>query len=565
MEVIEDNNSKKCIVIQQGTNTTIAGFNNSDLPQCVIPSTYIYDKQEDKMIFGLYDMLDIATSLEDADRYEVFTILDKNGIPYNWEALEQQWNYLFNDVLRCSPEEYPLVITIPSMKKEIDGEVLEKYFSLVFERFKFPVFQIILEPLAITLSLGKSSGLVIDMGSSGCRVTPIIDGTVIKNAVLSSKYGGAFLDYQIIETLQKKLDEEATAVVKGSADDDNNNVNIGTSQIDLRKNTSIEAWLQSNTWIKEFKSTMLQVTDKPLQDVEKHHKEQTEMYIRQHEEIQRYNSTVKDSSNANAIEAAAAANKTAIESIYNNNPLNQKKNYLIKPSHKTISLEARECYKLAEYLFQPNLASETFPLEDGLGGIIGKSIKKAAATVSSIGTTVSTTDTMGGKGHNMGPSLVSLHKNNNTTGKKDSNNGRVSASFITQSTSSSLASTINALKPEQVYAKLLTNVIITGSSSLLEGMEQRILKELSIRFPQYKLTTFANQNIMDRKFQSWLGTVTMSNLPSWELGKWYSKEEYEIELEKGKKAQKQNEKENDAAANAADADNMDIDKEGEIQ
>ena len=287
----EDNNSKKCVVIQNGTNTTLAGFNNVDLPQCVIPTVYIQDNSTQKKIFGNFELLDIASSRsnDDAGRYEVFTIFDRNGLPYNWDALKEQWEYIYREVLKCNSDEYPLVITIPSANKDVDEIILKKYFELAFETFNVPVLQIIIEPLAVALSLGKSSSLVVNLGASGCNVTPIVDGTVIKHAVMKSKYGGDFLDFQIVNILQEKGKLES-----GNTKD------------------SVDIWFDANTWIKEFKSTMLQVTDKPLQDVKRYYQDQTDMYIKQHEEIQQYNSTVKDTSNASAIAAASAANKTCL-------------------------------------------------------------------------------------------------------------------------------------------------------------------------------------------------------------------------------------------------------------
>lgn len=129
---------------------------------------------------------------------------------------------------------------------------------------------------------------------------------------------------------------------------------------------------------------------------------------------------------------------------------------------------------------------------------MAKSVKKAGASINSMKANTSTNP------NGLGTSHINTNVGDNNSTASSSN-----------------------ISPEQVYSLLLTNVIITGSTSLIEGMEQRIIKELSIRFPQYKLTTFANQVMMDRKIQGWLGALTMANLPSWSLGKWYSKEDYE--------------------------------------
>lgn len=492
--------NKKCIVIHSGSNSTVAGFSNVDLPKCVIPSSYIkFQSKPDEYVFGLFEMLEVANDAKAKSDAEVYTIIDENGIPYNWEALEKQWRYIFEKQLKCNPSEYPLLITVPTIKDELSTYIVEKYMDLAFNKFNIPVLQIIIEPLSIALAMGKNSALVVDIGSHGCNVTPVFDGTVIKNSIMKSKFGGDFLDYQISELFKGKLTQDKEG--------DTVNMEDGSTK------RSIDIWLESNTWIKDFKVNMLEVSDRNLIEIEKYYQEQSDMYIQQQTELQKYNNN--------------KMNMDAITSVSkNNNPLNQKKNYLFKnmTEKTTMQFENRECYKIPEYLFQPEMLSEKFSNADGLGELISKSIKKAGASISSMSNNVV---------NNIGPSMTLTKKNSTTIGAMINGGPNNKNNNITTTTSST-----STMTPEQIYSLLLTNVIITGSTSLLDGMEQRIIKELSIRFPQYKLVTFANQIVMDRKVQGYIGAVTMANLPSWELGKWFTKEDYE-NLDKTKQQQQQ--------------------------
>lgn len=195
---------------------------------------------------------------------EVYTLMDSQGLPYNWEALELQWRYMYETQLKVSPEELPLVITMPATNGKPDMSILERYYELAFDKLKVPVFQIVIEPLAIALSMGKSSAFVIDMGASGCNVTPIIDGIVVKNAVVRSKFGGDFLDYQVHEKLAPMIKEEND--MENMADEEK---------------SSTDVWHEANTWIQQFKSTMLQVSEKDLIELERYYKEQAEIFARQ--------------------------------------------------------------------------------------------------------------------------------------------------------------------------------------------------------------------------------------------------------------------------------------------
>lgn len=464
------NSNRKCVAIHNGSFSTVAGFSNMELPQCIIPSSYIKRDKDESYIFGTFEMLDEAEKNEVGSN--VYTIIDSRGLPYNWEVLEAQWRYIYKTHLKIAPEELPLVISVPASSGDLDIKVLESYFELAFTKLNVPVLQIVIEPLAITLSMGKSSALVVDIGSKGCKVTPIIDGTVVKSGVMKSKYGGDFLDFEINETLKETR-----------ADGEN----------------SCKMWLNSNTWIQQFKSTMLQVSDKNLVELERYYEEQ-QLQLQSQQGYQQYMV----------------------------NPLAQKKNFLYKPKQKTITLELKDCYKISEYLFQPNLASDKFSIHDGISELMSKSIKKAGAAVSSMGTIG------GGVGASVIVNERSINNNNINTNAHQNNASSTNGSMATTA-----GANVNGITPEQVYSMLLTNVIVTGSTSLINGMEQRIINELSIRFPQYKLTTYANQIMMDRKIQSWIAMSSIANLPNWDLGKWYSQQDYEThKIAKQQRSQK---------------------------
>ncbi|KAG0656538.1 general RNA polymerase II transcription factor [Maudiozyma exigua] len=509
---------KKCVVIKIGSHHTIAGFNNTELPQCILPSSYI--KKGNDYIFGTINMLEECIDKyenESQQTLEIFTTVDENGIPYNWTVIEQQLKYIYETELKCNSKDFPLIITVPHLKNELANKVVERYFNLAFNKLNVPVFQIVIEPLAIALAMGKTSALVIDLGSSGCNVTPIVDGTIVKTSVMRSRFSGDFLDYIISERLNDLLKSDTFQMTDTDGDIILSNNDSTTRS--LQTKDSIDIWYESNTWIQDFKINMLQVSDKELPELERYYKEQAEIQIRQQEQLQQYST--------NNTEAKLDA--AAIASITNNNPLSQKKNFLFKGnknSKQTVSLELRECYQLSESLFNPALISDKYTKEDGLGEIIGKAIKKAGASVSSVGT-----NTVGSLGASMTiQPATNQSKNNNPFGSSIGGNASNNSTGGLNGGINSLGSSTTT--PEHIYSTLLTNIIVTGATSLINGMEQRIIKELSIRFPQYKITTFANQITMDRKIQGWTSSVSMCNLPSWELAKWYTKTDYEKESNK---------------------------------
>ena len=465
--------NKKSVVIHNGTTSTIAGFSTNELPKCVLPSCYI-KKNNDSLVFGTFQMMDEAAKSESGD--EVFTIMDSNfGVPYNWEALEQQWRYIYENELKCSPSELPLVITIPSILNknvEVENKIIEQYCKLAFEKMNIPYLQIINESLAISLGMGKKSSLIIDISGSGCSVTPIMDGIIIKNGIMKSKFGGDVLDFEIKNNFEQKLSNE-------------NNDNAEQS--------SLTMWLDSQTWIRDFKRSMVQVSDKKLQDAEHYYEEQIRM---QQELKSQYNSSV---------------NTVGI------NPLSVKQAYLYKKANQTIDFELRECYKLGEILFQPNLVNETFNKEDGIGELIFRSIN-AASLANNLATNAS---------NNINVSTSISGTTTTTTSGK-------ATQFDSNTMRGNISSSNNTAQFTENISNLLNNIIIKGNSSLISGIETRIINEISIKFPQYKITTFANQILIDRFLQSWSSCITISKLGDIAVGMgntWYCKSDYESKLD----------------------------------
>lgn len=563
---------KKSIVINVGAHSTVVGFSDTELPICIIPSTYMKSKkneeEEEQYIFDKYDMLQIASDDTMNDKYDVFTLVDNNGLPYNWEGLERQWSYIFQDRLKCDPCEYPLAVSIPMIVKNTHLRVImERYMKLAFEKFNIPIIQFILEPLATTFAMGKKTALVIDVGFNGCKVTPVFDGVVIKQGITKNKFGGAFLDYLINDFMNKKVKK----VESGPHGDDDGDIVMdgGEGEAEAKEDvkTAVQIWYESNTWIQDFKSSILQVCDKDLNELQRYYQEQEQMYIKQQEQMKQLGGT-------GIVTGAVPAFNSNLVNV-TNNPLIQKKNYLFKPLNKTLILNQKECLDLTENLFKPNLISDKFSKEDGLSEIISKSIKKTAATISNNndiendkkkkkndGNEMNNSSKSNGNSSNSGssnvnnvirtigasiiipPKLVGSTSSNTSNNKikLDMDQSRffhdemssLYNDIIHQDTNNS-GNTSNSnpmVTPEHVYSSLLTNVIIMGSTSLTNGMEQRIIQELSIRFPQYKLITFANQHLIDRQLQNWISCCTMANLPTWELGRWYSQEEYYLSQEK---------------------------------
>ena len=73
---------------------------------------------------------------------------------------------------------------------------------------------------------------------------------------------------------------------------------------------------------------------------------------------------------------------------------------------------------------------------------------------------------------------------------------------------------------------LLTNVVVTGGSSLVHGLNDRLNQELTKMYPSSRVKLHSPGNLAERKFGSWIGGSIMASLGTFHQ-MWISKKEYD--------------------------------------
>ncbi|KAI5962010.1 hypothetical protein KGF57_001550 [Candida theae] len=185
------------VVIDNGSYTTKAGFASDDLPSLVFNSNYIVDSVTNKVIIGDDEM-------EKYSQNPVSTLLE-DGLLYNFDNIAHNWRYVYDNIDNhnaINSNEYPLVMTEQSwntMKSKV------KTCQIVFEEFEVPLFSLVKNPLSQLYRCGKSTGLVIDVGSGVASVTPILDGVIQNKSSFHSKYAGDYINLHILNYLEGKV------------------------------------------------------------------------------------------------------------------------------------------------------------------------------------------------------------------------------------------------------------------------------------------------------------------------------------------------------------------------
>lgn len=184
------------VVIDNGSYTTKAGFSLEDLPSLVFNSNYMKHDKTQQVIIG--DEL-----MENNSEQQVMKLLD-DGLIYDFDNIVHNWQYVFDNVDNNNPinsSEFPLVVTEQpwnTSKNKVNS------CQVAFETLQVPIFSLVKTPLAQLYRCGKSTGLVIDIGSSVTSVTPILDGVIQLKCSYHSKYAGDFVNLHVLNYLESK-------------------------------------------------------------------------------------------------------------------------------------------------------------------------------------------------------------------------------------------------------------------------------------------------------------------------------------------------------------------------
>ena len=173
MQLVDNNESNPCIVIDNGSGYIKAGFSDEEGPSSIFQTIAGYPK---------YPLVMIGN--DNKDYYVGIDILIKRGLlelnyPIehgaikNKDEMEKIWNYIFTYELRVAPEEHNVMITEFS---EYSKENREFIVEEMFETFNVPGLYIINPAMLPLYSHGKYTGFVLDLGDGITQFVPIFDG-----------------------------------------------------------------------------------------------------------------------------------------------------------------------------------------------------------------------------------------------------------------------------------------------------------------------------------------------------------------------------------------------------
>eukprot|EP01083_Nonionella_stella_P152372 488327_1 len=190
----------QAIVIDNGLDMK-AGFACDDAPRAVFP-TVVGTPKQSRFMVGMGSEDDYFGDEAIAKKgILTLTYPIEDGIVTNWDDMEKVWHHLFDNKLRISPEELPVLLTIPPLNPKANTEQLTQ---IMFETFNVPAMYVAIDAVLALYASGRTTGIVLQSGVDGTHAVPIYEGYALPHAILRLDIGARDITDYLIKLLTER-------------------------------------------------------------------------------------------------------------------------------------------------------------------------------------------------------------------------------------------------------------------------------------------------------------------------------------------------------------------------
>ncbi|CAR30435.1 Arp4p [Lachancea thermotolerans CBS 6340] len=452
------------VVIDPGSYSTNIGYSGTDSPQLNIPSCYGQYTAGGKE--GQKSFNDQFMIMPRPD-FEIKRILE-NGCVVDWEAAQEQWAWAIRDELKFeSFKGTPAFLTEAIWNPE---ENRKKSLEVLLEGMEFEACYIAPTATCTSFAMGRPTCLVLDIGHDVASVCPVVDGMTLSKSSTRNFLAGKLLN-KLIENHLKPRELVPLYKVERKRPE------FVPKKFEFTVSKSVDEFANSRGFLQECKETMLHVAAV---------------------ELPKFQSELETTS------------KRSIEAPWGEN----------------IIFDSNARYSFAEQLFKPTkemLPSDWPVTKDGVvetwhnDYVPMKRAKPGLGNKDKEGTTESTPAPEEANGET--PSATT-----NENGKRP-----IEESSKTSDAIAGLADLVNtAITATDVdlRATLAHNLVVTGGSSSIPGLTDRLMTELNKKLPALKFRILTSGHLRERQSRAWLGGSILSSLGTFHQ-LWVGRQEYE--------------------------------------
>jgi actin-related protein len=194
-----DDDEDPVVIIDNGSGMGKAGLSTDQGPTAVFPEVVGKPKAKyrhecgDRTYFVGNEVLDPSNRGKLSLSYPL-----ENGIIENMGQMEAIWEYIYDDLLKVSANEYPVLLTEPPFNPKPNRE---RITEIMFETFQVPDLNISIQGVLALLGQGHMTGLVVDSGDGVTHTVPVYDGYAITHAAQRLNLAGRELNVQLAKRL----------------------------------------------------------------------------------------------------------------------------------------------------------------------------------------------------------------------------------------------------------------------------------------------------------------------------------------------------------------------------
>jgi actin-related protein 4 len=195
------------VVLDAGLYHTRIGFAGDDFPKVITPSYYAapIDGADVDLKPTWLEKRPLGRIFGESINvprlnYEIRPIMAESAI-IDWDAALDQYTKYFNDEMRLDFKEQPILITEPVWTLTAYRKKLVETF---YELFDFAALFLAKPPTCILFQQGRPNCLVVDIGHDTVSCTPVVDGILLLKNSMRTHYTGRFLTDQWRDLLQAR-------------------------------------------------------------------------------------------------------------------------------------------------------------------------------------------------------------------------------------------------------------------------------------------------------------------------------------------------------------------------